>query len=115
MAPQTLRVMPVYVMQGVQEGLQDLRTDLVTAEHVAEELKAMGLVTGSLLAVHSLLDLTPFKVSQAAFPCKLRYRLCTASCHALPTFSCYACLHLPCKSGQLHAWMGRLASYVRWS
>ena len=50
-------------MQGVQEGLQDLRTDLLTPEHVAEELKAMGLVTGSLLAVHSLLDLTPFKVS----------------------------------------------------
>ncbi|CAL5219895.1 g1820 [Coccomyxa viridis] len=48
---------------GVQEGLQDIRTDLVIPEHVAEELKAMGLVTGSLLVVHSLLDLTPFKGS----------------------------------------------------
>ena len=57
--------MHMLALQGVQEGLQDIRTDLVTPEHIAEELKAMGLVTGSLLAVHRLLDLTPFKVLQA--------------------------------------------------
>lgn len=50
-------------MQGMQEGLQGIQSDLITPEHVAEELKAMGLVTGSLFVVHRLLDLTPLKVS----------------------------------------------------
>ena len=45
------------------EGLDSLQTDLVTPEHIAEELTAIGLISASLLAVHRLLDLTPFKVS----------------------------------------------------
>lgn len=45
------------------EGLEGLQTDLVTPEHIAEELTAVGLISASLLAVHRLLDLTPFKVS----------------------------------------------------
>ena len=52
-------------MQGMLEGLQDFQSDLLTPEHVAEELKAMSLVTGGLFAVHLLLDLRPFKVSEA--------------------------------------------------
>ena len=44
------------------EGLDGLQTDLVTPEHVAEELTAIGLMGASLLAVHRLLDFTPFKV-----------------------------------------------------
>lgn len=51
-----------FALQGVQEGLEDLQTDWVTPEHVAEELTAIGFVTGGLLAVHRLLGLTPFKV-----------------------------------------------------
>jgi len=54
------------VLQGVEEGLQGIRPDLVTPEHVAEELTAIGLVTGSILAAHRLLDLTPFRVERAA-------------------------------------------------
>ena len=46
----------------MQEGLEDLQTDWVTPKHVAEELTAIGFVTGGLLAVHRLLGLTPFKV-----------------------------------------------------
>ena len=67
--------------QGMQEGLQDIRTDLITPEHVAEELKAMGLVTGTLLVVPRLLDLTPFKVgAKPAFPVSLYKSLpCTPS------------------------------------
>ena len=49
------------------EGLEGLQTDLVTPEHVAEELTAVGLITASLLAMHRLLDLTPFKVSPLKF------------------------------------------------
>ena len=48
--------------QGMLEGLDGLQTDLVTPEHIAEELTAVGLISASLLAVHRLLDLTPFKV-----------------------------------------------------
>lgn len=72
---------PALALQGVQEGLQNIRTDLVTPEHVAEELKAMGLVTGTLLAVHRLLDLTPFKVrAKPAFPVSLYNSLpCTTA------------------------------------
>ena len=44
------------------EGLDGLQTDLVTPEHIAEELTAVGLISASLLAVHRLLDFTPFKV-----------------------------------------------------
>jgi len=54
------------VLQGVEEGLQGIKPDLVTPEHVAEELTAIGLVTGSILAAHRLLDLTPFRVERAS-------------------------------------------------
>lgn len=53
----------------MQEGLEDIQTDLVTPEHVAEELTAIGLIGGSLLAVHRMLELTPFKVILTAAAC----------------------------------------------
>ena len=57
------------MLQGVEEGLQGIKHDLVTPEHVAEELTAIGLVTGSILAAHRLLDLTPFRVRKSYLTC----------------------------------------------
>ena len=56
------RVKVAAAPQGMLEGLEGLHTDLVTPEHIAEELTAVGLISASLLAVHRLLNLTPFKV-----------------------------------------------------
>ena len=47
--------------QGMLEGLEGLQTDLVTPEHIAEELTAIGLISASLLAVHRLLELDPLQ------------------------------------------------------
>ena len=93
--------MPMLALQGVQEGLQDIRTDLVTPEHIAEELKAMGLVTGSLLAVHRLLDLTPFKVCHGHTPLESVHRL-LPSVIQFTAISCHLPLSEWCMSWDLH-------------
>lgn len=48
--------------QGMSQGINSIETDLITPESIAEELTAMGLLTGGLVAVHHLIRLTPFRV-----------------------------------------------------
>lgn len=49
-------------MQGMSQGINSIETDLITPESIANELTAMGLLTGGLAAVHHLIRLTPFRV-----------------------------------------------------
>ncbi|BDA42319.1 hypothetical protein COCOBI_03-2060 [Coccomyxa sp. Obi] len=47
--------------KGMSQGINSIETDLITPESVADELTAMGLLTGGLVAVHHLIRLTPFR------------------------------------------------------
>lgn len=48
--------------QGMSQGINSIETDLITPESIADELTALGLLTGGLVAVHHLIRLTPFRV-----------------------------------------------------
>jgi hypothetical protein len=47
----------------MSEGIQDIETDLITPDSIADEVCAVGLVGGGLLALHrAIATLAPYRV-----------------------------------------------------
>ena len=55
--------------QGMSEGIQDIETHLITPDSIADEVCAVGLVAGGLLALHrAIATLAPYRVRCCSLP-----------------------------------------------
>ena len=53
----------------MSEGIQDIETDLITPDSIADEVCAVGLVAGAMLALHrAIATLAPYRVRASVSP-----------------------------------------------
>lgn len=56
----------------MSEGIQDIETDLITPDSIADEVCAIGLVAGGMLALHrAIATLAPYRVRTLFSPCTM--------------------------------------------
>ena len=56
----------------MSEGIQDIETDLITPDSIADEVCAIGLVAGGMLALHrAIATLAPYRVRPLFSPCTM--------------------------------------------